>query len=83
MITAAGSNPAVMFLIDAVVNGQLTEMEAVQAVAALPLFVKTPTPALLDQLFVIIWMLVGDNELVELIVIDRECWRRWVTLIVR
>ena len=53
MITAAGSNPAGMFLIDAVIDGNLNESEAIEVISALPLFVKSPTAALLAQSFVI------------------------------
>ena len=53
VIMAAGSNAAVTFLVDAVINGRLTESEAIQTISGFPLFVQTPTPAILDQLFVI------------------------------
>ena len=51
-VVAAGSNPAVMFLKDAIINHRLTVTEMQQAIAGLPLYVRTPTLELLNELFV-------------------------------
>lgn len=61
---AAGSNPAVIFLKDAISNRLLTTAESIQALSGLPMYVRTPTLDLLNELYVIIEILslIGLNK---------------------
>jgi hypothetical protein len=51
-IMAAGSNPAVMYLKESIVNQRLSRTESIQALSGLPLYIRTPTPELLNELLV-------------------------------
>ena len=51
-VVAAGSNPSVMFLKDAIINHRLTVTEMLQAISGFPLYVRTPTLELLNELIV-------------------------------
>ena len=51
-IMAAGSNPSVMYLKDAIIGQRLNRAETLQAISGLPLYIRTPTPELLNELFV-------------------------------
>lgn len=52
-IVAAGSNPSVTFLKDSILHRRLSKSESLQAVAGFPLYIRTPTAELLNELFVI------------------------------
>lgn len=49
---AAGSNPAVMYLKDSILNQRLNRAEILQAIAGFPLYIRTPTLELFGELFV-------------------------------
>ncbi|KAI9559672.1 hypothetical protein GHT06_013677 [Daphnia sinensis] len=48
---AAGSNPTVTFLKESILNRRLSKSESLQAISSLPLYVRTPTAELLNELF--------------------------------
>jgi hypothetical protein len=50
-IMAAGSNEAVMYLKESIVN-RLSRTESIQALSGLSLYIRTPTPELLNELLV-------------------------------
>lgn len=49
---AAGSNPTVTYLKDSILNRRLTKSESLQAISGFPLYIRTPTSELLNELFV-------------------------------
>lgn len=49
---AAGSNPTVTFLKESILNRRLSKSESLHAISSLPLYVRTPTAELLNELFV-------------------------------
>ena len=51
-IMAAGSNPAVIYLKESIANQRLSRTESIQALSGLPLYIRTPTPELLNELLV-------------------------------
>jgi hypothetical protein len=51
-VIAAGSNPAVTFLKESILNRRLSKPESLQAISGFPLYVRTPTAELLNELFV-------------------------------
>jgi hypothetical protein len=51
-VIAAGSNPTVTFLKEAILSRRLTKSESLQAISGFPLYVRTPTAELLNELFV-------------------------------
>lgn len=59
-VMAAGSNPTVTFLKESVLNRRLSKTESLQAIAGLPLYVRTPTAELLNELFVMN-LLINDR----------------------
>lgn len=52
-IFAAGTNAAILFLKEAIVQRRLSKEESLEAVAGLPLYVRTPTQDVLNELYVI------------------------------
>ncbi|EFX74857.1 hypothetical protein DAPPUDRAFT_323929 [Daphnia pulex] len=50
-VIAAGSNPTVTFLKEAILSRRLTKSESLQAISGFPLYVRTPTAELLNELF--------------------------------
>ncbi len=61
-VMAAGSNPTVTFLKECVLNRRLSKTESLQAIAGFPLYIRTPTAELLNELFVMN-LLVSDGIL--------------------
>jgi len=50
-VSIAGTNPAIKFLVELIKSGQLHGEWAAQVISTLPLYVRTPTPELLNLLF--------------------------------
>lgn len=51
---AAGSNPTVTYLKESILNRRLSKAESLQAISGFPLYIRTPTSELLNELFVMI-----------------------------
>lgn len=49
---AAGSNPTVIFLKESILNRRLSKSESLEAISGFPLYIRTPTAELLNELFV-------------------------------
>ena len=59
-VMAAGSNPTVTFLKESVLNRRLSKAESIQAIAGFPLYIRTPTAELLNDLFVLHLKCIGN-----------------------